>query len=339
MRRLNLILLAIAAIALAVMLKRVDWPSLALSFSRGWRYLPVLLIPYGVTSLCWTVSWRLLLIDTYRGSSLGRLFFVRLGGESLNQLTPTASLGGEPFKASCLYSCGVAWQDATVSLLVHKALMVLSLVCYIFLGIALIPVAMPSLSPRLALSCCLGALLLATAGASFVVVQRRSPCTSLIRTLRRWGMCPAFLGSREAELATLDSALRNFYREHGGAGCLALLVFLVGWLFQAAEVYLIFSLLGHPIGFGTALCLDALSQLIAGLGFMVPASIGVQDGGNIMLSLGFNMGPTLGAGFSILRRFREAFWLLLGLVVVACEKKGTRLKEDSKAGAAGKGGG
>jgi hypothetical protein len=87
------------------------------------------------------------------------------------------------------------------------------------------------------------------------------------------------------------------------------------------EAYLIFWLMGHPINFCLALCLDALSQLIAGLGFMIPASLGVQDSGNILLSLGFRLGSTLGAGFSIARRFREAFWLLLGLVVVVREKK------------------
>ena len=53
---------------------------------------------------------------------------------------------------------------------------------------------------------------------------------------------------------------------------------------------------------------------------MIPVSMGVQDGGNILLSLGFSLGSTLGAGFSILRRFREAFWLLLGLLVVVREK-------------------
>ena len=101
---------------------------------------------------------------------------------------------------------------------------------------------------------------------------------------------------------------------------MSLFFFLLGWLVHALEVCLIFWLLGHPIGFGTALCLDALSQLVAGLGFMIPASLGVQDGGNILLALGFNLGSTLGAGFSILRRFREVFWLLLGLLVAAREK-------------------
>jgi glycosyltransferase 2 family protein len=320
MRRLNLMLLAVASIVLYLMLRRIDWTALMHAFLQGGRYWPLLVIPYGVTSYLWALSWRFLLVSKVGCPPMRRLFFVRLAGESLNQLTPTASLGGEPFKALRLHAGGVAWQEATASLVIHKALMVLSLVLYILLCLALIPFALPGISHSLAFLSCLGTAVLAGAGVAFVVVQRRNPCISILKLLQRFGLCPALLAAKEAELASLDAFLAAFYRDHPGAGALALLFFLLGWMAHAVEVYLIFWILGHPINLGTALCLDALSQLVAGLGFMIPASLGVQDGGNILISLGFNLGATLGAGFSILRRMREAFWLLLGLLVVAWEK-------------------
>jgi len=313
-------LLAVASIVLFLMFRRIDWPDLVHAFKQGGACWPLLILPYGLTCYLWALSWRFLLVSKVGCPPMSRLFFVRLGGESLNQLTPTASLGGEPFKALRLQADGVAWQEATASLVIHKALTVLSLVLYIFLGLALIPVALPGIPQRLALFSCLGTLLLATAGIAFVIVQRNNPCLSFSRLLQRFGLRPAILVAKEAELASLDAFLAAFYREQPRAGLLALLFFFLGWTAHALEVYLIFRLMGHPISFSLALCLDALSQLVAGLGFMIPASLGVQDGGNILLSLGFNLGATLGAGFSIVRRFREAFWLLLGLVVVAREK-------------------
>ena len=75
--------------------------------------------------------------------------------------------------------------------------------------------------------------------------------------------------------------------------------------------------------------LDALAVLFAALGFMIPVSAGVQDGGTILLSLGFNLGAALGATFSIVRRLREAFWLSLGLLVVARENSRTACPEAS----------
>ena len=321
MRRLNLVLLAVASLVLFLMFRRIDWPVLWHAFLQGGRYWPLLLVPYGVTSYLWALSWRYLLISKVGCPPMRRLFFMRLAGESLNQLTPTASLGGEPFKALALHAEGVAWQEATASLVIHKALTVLSLVLYIFISLALIPSVLPGIPRILALLSCLGTLLLAGAAIAFVTVQRRNPCVALLRVLQRLGICPAALAAKQAELASLDASLAAFYREHSGAGLKALLLFLLGWLAHAVELWLIFRLLGHPIAFEVALCLDGLSQLAAGLGFMIPASLGVQEGGNILLSLGFNLGATLGAGFSILRRFREAFWLLLGLFVVVREKK------------------
>ena len=320
MRRLNLMLLGVACIVLFLMLRHIDWPGLTHSFLQVGRYWPLLLVPYAATGFFWTLSWRFLLVDKAGCPPLHRLFVLRLAGESLNQLTPTASLGGEPFKAIRLKDEGVAWQDASASLVIHKALNVLSLVLYIFACFALIPIALPGISRRLAMFSCLGALVLGAAGIIFVVLQRRAPCVSILRLLQRGGICPAILVEKEPELASLDASLAAFYRDHPGQAGLALLCFFFGWSMHAVEVYLIFRLLGHPIAFSVAFCLDALSQLVAGLGFMIPASLGVQDGGNVLLSLGFDLGATLGAGFSILRRFREAFWLLLGLLLVAREK-------------------
>ena len=320
MRRFNLMLLAVASVVLFLMVRGIDWHGLMHSFLKGSRYWPLLLVPYSMTSYFWAVSWSCLLAGKAGCPPLWRLFFLRLAGESLNQLTPTASLGGEPFKALRLHALGVSWQDASASLVIHKALMVVSLVLYILLSLVLIPTVLPGLSPRMIWFSSLGTLLLAGAGGAFVVLQRRNPCSSLIRILGRFGWCPAAVRSREADFAALDEALAAFYREHAAAGLMALFFFFLGWLVHAVEVCLIFWLLGHPIGIELALCLDALSQLVAGLGFMIPVSLGVQDGGNILLSLGFNLGSTLGAGFSILRRFREAFWLLIGLLVVAREK-------------------
>ena len=320
LRRINLVLLAVASIVLFVMLRHIDWNALMRSLLQVGRNWPLLILPYGVTCYFWTLSWRVLLVSAQGRPAMHRLFFLRLAGDSLNQLTPTASLGGEPFKALRLHAGGVPWQEATASLVIQKALMAIGLVLYVLVCLALIPIALPGMSRSLALFSCLGTLLLAAGGVLFVVLQRKGPCVGFLRLLRRLGICPAAFSAKEPELASLDSYLSGFYRDHPGPMLIALLFFFLGWLIHAVEVYLIFRLLGHPIGLDVALCLDALSQLLAGLGFMIPASLGVQDGGNILLSLGFDLGATLGAGFSILRRFREAFWLLLGLLVVAREK-------------------
>jgi glycosyltransferase 2 family protein len=318
MRRLNLILLIIATLLLFWMLHQVGWDSLARNFRELGHYWPLLLVPYGVVNFLATVSWSCLFLTKEPRPSLSRLYFLRLAGESLNQLTPTASMGGEPYKAFRLQTGGIPWEEAAASVVIQKGIGVMSLVMYVFLGLALTPFLLPGAAAHLGFLG-LAAFVLGILGLVFVIVQRQSPCVSGIRLLERIGLCPAALKAKEAECASLDAWLSRFYREHPRRFLLAFLLFFLSWLVHGTEVYLFFWLLGHPINWSLACCLDSLTVLFAAAGFMIPASVGVQDGGTILLALGFNLGAAMGATFTIARRLREAFWLSLGLVVVGRE--------------------
>lgn len=319
MHRLNLILLGVALCFLIAMVKRIGWAEPVLYIRQVGLYAPLVLVPYGVSTLLSALAWRVLLIGNGTHPSLGRLFLLRLGGESLNQLTPTASLGGEPFKAFLLHADGVLWTEAVASLIIQKGLLVLSLVLYILASIALIPFVLSGGHLSM-FGLLLGASVLGGLGVAFVVVQISKPWNLLARILKRFGFSPALIKGREAEFDNLDSLLAEFYHAHPERILAAFILFFLGWVTLSAEVFLIFVLMGHPLGWGASLCLDGLAMLFTSMGFMIPVSLGVQDGGNVFLSLGFNLGATLGAAFSIIRRLREAFWLALGLMVVAWER-------------------
>jgi glycosyltransferase 2 family protein len=319
LRLVNLILLLIAAVFFVWILNEVGWDTLGhYLWQVGW-YWPLLLLPYGLVNWLEAWSWKYILVDTPAKTTVGRLFWLRLGGEALNQLTPTASLGGEPFKASRLQVDGVPLNVASASVVIMKGILVLSLVLYIFTGLALAPFYLPEAAKHM-LFLCLAALGLAAAGIIFVLVQRREPFGNSFRFLNRRGWLPHFLRDQEGFLADLDTAMSQFYRQYPSRAALSFCLFFLSWLLHAVEVYLMFWLLGHPISVGMAVCLDALAMLFSALGFFIPAALGVQEGGNILLALGFKLGFDLGAAFSILRRIREAFWLTLGLVVVWREK-------------------
>jgi uncharacterized protein (TIRG00374 family) len=318
-RIVNQILLVIAALFFVWILHEVGWEVLGhYLWQVGW-YWPLLLLPYGVVNWLEALSWKYLLVNLPAKTTVTRLFWLRLGGEALNQLTPTACLGGEPFKASRLQADGMPLDVAGASVVIQKGILFLSLTLYIFVGVALAPFFLPEAAKHM-LFLALAAAGLAAAGIAFVVVQRRGPCGNSLRFLSRRGWMPAFLQQQEGFLQNLDTAMSDFYRQYPGRAAMSLSLFFLSWLLHSVEVYLIFWLLGHPISWGLALCLDALAMLFTALGFFIPAAIGVQEGGNILLAMGFNLGFNLGAAFSILRRIREAIWLSLGLVVVWREK-------------------
>jgi uncharacterized protein (TIRG00374 family) len=319
LRLVNLILLLIAAVFFVWILNEVGWDTLGhYLWQVGWNW-PLLLLPYGLVNWLEAWSWKYILVDTPVETKVSRLFWLRLGGEALNQLTPTAGLGGEPFKASRLQADGVPLETASASVVIMKGILVLSLVLYIFVGLALATVYLPEAAKHM-LVLCLAALGLAAGGIIFVIVQRRDPFGNSFRFLDRRGWLPHFLRDQEGFVADLDTAMSHFYRQYPSRAVLSFFLFFLSWLLHAVEVYLMFWFLGHPISWGMAVCLDALAMLFTALGFFIPAAMGVQEGGNILLALGFKLGFDLGAAFSILRRLREAFWLSLGLVVVWREK-------------------
>jgi uncharacterized protein (TIRG00374 family) len=318
-RLINLILLLIASVFFVWILNKVGWDTLGhYLWQVGW-YWPLLLLPYGVVNWLESWAWKYILVDPPAKLTVARLFWLRLGGESLNQLTPTASLGGEPFKAARLQADGVPLEAGSASLVIMKGILVLSLALYIFLGLALSPVYLPEAAKHM-LFLGLAALGLAAAGTIFVIVQGRAPCGNSFRFLSRRGWLPGFLQKQEGFLEDLDSAMSTFYRQHPARVISSFFIFFCSWLLHAVEVFIIFWLLGHPISWGLAICMDSLAMLFTALGFFIPAAVGIQEGGNILLALGFNLGFELGAAFSILRRIREAFWLSLGLIVVWREK-------------------
>lgn len=245
MRRLNLILLIIATAFLFWMLNEIGWADIAGQFLRIGYSWPLLLIPYGLMNYLGALSWDYLLVTSQGRPSVSRLFWLRLAGESLNQLTPTASMGGEPFKVVRLQAGGMPWEEAAASVVIQKGIMVLSLVLYIFLGLALTPLLLPGASAHLGLLS-LGAVILAGLALAFVIVQRRSPCVSGIRLLEKIHLCPAGLKAKETECANLDASLSGFYREHPLRALLAFLLFFVSWLVHGVEVYLFLACRSSP---------------------------------------------------------------------------------------------
>ncbi len=213
MRLINLILLLIASIFFVWILNEVGWNTLGhYLWQVGW-YWPLLLLPYGVVNLMEAWAWRYILVNPPARITVARLFWLRLGGESLNQLTPTASLGGEPFKAARLRADGVPLEVASASVVIMKGILVLSLTLYIFTGLALAPVFLPQAAKHM-LFLGLAALGLAAAGITFVAVQRRGPCGNSFRFLDRRGWLPHFLKDQEGFLENLDTAMSQFYRQY-----------------------------------------------------------------------------------------------------------------------------
>ena len=65
--------------------------------------------------------------------------------------------------------------------------------------------------------------------------------------------------------------------------------------------------------------IESLISLAKGLGFLIPGSLGVLEGGSVLLFQALGLGPGLGLAFSLLKRTREIFFGMLGWVVLSTQ--------------------
>ncbi len=319
MAKVRILLIIIASVFLVWMFQAVGWKEVVHHLRLvGW-YWPLILLPYLLVNLLDALSWLCCFDSPPIGVTVRYLFFNRLAGEAVNVLTPLASLGGEPVKALMLQKEGVTLTNATASLVISKGILVLSMVLYILVGLSLAPFLF-KLSSAWLLFLLVAALVLGIGALGFVLLQKHGLCQMGMAILERCKFLPRFLKEKEASLCRLDAQMSTFYRHHIRKFWFALGLSFLGWIVHGLEVYIIFHLLGQPINLLTSLCLDALATLIGGLAFFIPGNLGVQDGGNVLLTIGLQLGALMGATFSIIRRLREGFWLAVGLVVLAYER-------------------
>jgi uncharacterized membrane protein YbhN (UPF0104 family) len=120
---------------------------------------------------------------------------------------------------------------------------------------------------------------------------------------------PARLSSLSGQAEAFDRAVRQTYALRA-RNLYSFVLSLIGWLAGTVEVYLILRLIRTPVSWEHALLLESLGQAIRGAAFAIPGSLGVQEGGYLLLAplAGLSAGTAL--ALSLAKRTRE---LLMGV--------------------------
>jgi putative membrane protein len=315
MRGLKGALLTLGLALLAAILWRAG-PGAVMEVLRpvGWG-VAVLVLAYLPVWVLDTLGWRFAFPADSRRVPLLRLLGIRLTGEAFNVLTPTLDLGGEAVKALLLTREGIPTAQALASVIVAKTTLAVAEVLFLLggLGVALQIFALPEPVRRGAgLTLLLGGL----GVGAFLLLQRRGLFGWVAGLLRRLGLARRFWREQAPTVAALDEVLRAYYARPG-RGALSVGFHLMGWLAGTAEVALILWFLDLPVTAATAVALEAGHQLARAASFFIPAKLGTQEGGSVILFSALGFPAALGVAVSLLRRVREMAWVALGLLLLA----------------------
>lgn len=246
-------------------------------------------------------------------ATLCRTVLVRWVGESANSLMPAGALSGPALMIRQLSQRGVPMQAAVAQITVSTTFQTLAQVVFALLGLALVVArASQSMQHTLRVPLLIASSVLAVPIAMFYLLQRRGFFGKLLRAAAR------FSGKRHwlklmSQAEALDAALQSTYDRWPQVAA-SFAWSLLGWLVGTGEVYLILRLLGSGVSWGNALVLESLGQAIRGAAFAIPGSLGVQEGGYLLLAPLANLTPEVALALSLAKRARELILAVPGLV-------------------------
>jgi len=276
--------------------------------SLSWRLAVVLVFPTCVVVIADTLAWRFTFPRPPR--SFARLVGVRLAGDAVNLATPTASVGGDLVKAYLLRP-RVPLREGLASVIADKTTGVVSQVLALLVGLAITALLLPTSSALLlAGSAALALEILCAIG--FIAVQLKGAIGGGGRLMARLRMSPS--RERQAVLDGMDRTLQSLYAEQGRGLVASALCHLAGFALGTIEIYLVVRFLGVPISPLVAFAIGALGTAVKFFSFMVPASLGALEGGNMAIFAAFGLGGAVGLTYTLVRRLREIVWIAAGFL-------------------------
>ena len=253
-------------------------------------------------------GWWLLLPRGER-PSLFTCVLLRLVREAANALLPLAQIGGDFIGARCLALRGVRGTLAAASVIVDVLMQAGTQLMFAVVGLILL-IELGG-NEYVAWPVAIGIAIAIPALGGFFVAQRHygqrllKKLLSFVAGERDWLVFGA--------IDELYARLASLYSNHGGL-VRSVIVHQAVWFFGAIEVWVVFRFMGHPIDYGDAVVIESLMHAVRGAAFAVPAALGAQEGGLIVLCSIFGIPPEAALALSLVKRLPDLVIGVPGLI-------------------------
>jgi hypothetical protein len=269
----------------------------------GWAFavlLPFQICDHALNAFGWRLAFP---PESAGGAGFWNLVEVRIAGDGVNYLTPSANIGGE-FVRPGMVRGPLADDVKVTSVLIAKVTQTVGQAFFILSGLGyLLHAHLFQFAGRQATIGAFGVggiLFGLTLGVSLLLIE---PPGWFVRR---------FPQAVEAS-AGVRALLKSYLMSHPGRFLGSIAFFMLGYSWGAAEVWLICRFLGLPVSVETAFSVEFLSNLVDSLAFWVPAKIGIFAGLGLPPEMGFTLG--------VIRHVRELCWAGLGLGLYAAHQR------------------
>lgn len=281
---------------------------MAALFAAGWVGILAASLFHIVPLVFSSLAWRAILNRSWP-RSLVLFFWVRMIREAVSNLLPVVQVGAEVVGARVLTFHGLRPAMAGASVVVDLTVEVMTQFAFTVIGVVFIMVGEHDSSVVYWLVA--GLAMTLPLLLSFFVAQHLGLFRLLENFIER--MAAKWDWAGQLNLNGLHNAIKSMYRDRRGiaesAGC-----HLGSWVFGAGEIWIALHFMGHEVNFREALIVESLAQAVKSVGFAVPGSLGVQEGGFLLVGNLMGLSPEVSLALSLVKRARD---LLLGLPALA----------------------
>jgi uncharacterized protein (TIRG00374 family) len=319
MRYASKILLAMIGVGVLVwFLSRANLTEIGQALGRlGWL-APLLLLPYFTVYLVETAAWRSA-FKQRPGVSFPTLFRVRWMGDAVNNILPSAYIGGEALKVYLLSKRGVPTSLGAPASLISKTVQTMAQLVFIalaglaFLAIGVVPAAFRT---GMLIVLAIGTVLV---GALFWI-QFRGLFRVVFDVLSLPLLRIAGLEKRRADLLRFDAEVSSFYRGRPRRFLVCFSGYFSAWMLDSTEILLASHLLGMPVTWTQALAIEGFVGVAKALSVVIPGALGVQESSIVFLCRMAGVPDAFGFTYAILRRARDVFFVLIGWKLLLLEE-------------------
>jgi uncharacterized protein (TIRG00374 family) len=278
-----------------------------------WKVL-LLLLPFSLVFVLDTLGWKYAFTNSK--ISFKDLFLIRIAGESLNWIIPSANFAGEPMKAYFLKKHNVPMVEGMASVVISKTILIISQIIFVMIGVAFLLFELNISGSRMISS--MAIILLGIPIIMFIIfAQRQGLFAFLLKLLRLFKIKIRYVEEREEKLLELDKNIYQFYRHNKKRAFYSFVYCFLGYIAGLIETFMILYFLNVPVDTVSIYIIESLATVAKGITSFIPGSVGGQEGGIVAIFVSLKLGAGVALTFGILRRFRELVWTGAGLFVLS----------------------
>jgi glycosyltransferase 2 family protein len=270
-----------------------------------------------VPVLLHTAGWAACFQKSHHRVSFWRLFIVRLAGSAINQVTPTATVGGEVVKVLLLEST-LPRAQATAAVVIGKASFTMAQIFHLTLGTLYLTGRLPlPAEVQLSLGLTIGLIVLGLLG--FIAVQRYGLLSKFLDWLSGFNIGRARLDRWRQHLLPLEACLAAYYIAHPWRFGSSLCLHFGAFAFSNIQNFLALRLLlgANAPGLAEAIMVTITVAALGQVFFFVPGGLGTSEGIRLTILSTLGVAHVYGLAFGLMARFEGLVWDGFGLLAYA----------------------